>query len=538
MDVNEGIQLEDLKGMLRRRRGLIAWTSGAVFLASIFLASVLPNEYVSSAVLLVEPQTISERLVEASQGGIELTQRLNLMAMEILSRSRLSRVIDDFGLYPEESKEMTREEVIELMRGHIEVVPVLPELEAEDEREREVDTFQISYRASNPRVAAEVTNRLANDFVEEHIRARTQTSGDTSEFIESELSRLARSIQEVEERIAAVKSENAGSLPEDFDGNQMLRSRAQDELREAEQRLAEAESEIAFYRQQALAAPPEPGVTTPEQKLQILELRLAEYKARGFTDKHPDVIATQEESRKVREGIAAAESKAVEEEVPRSALQENAEAEARKYELRAEAARREIERLREQIASVEERMAATPRVAERLDALNREHEHLYRSYQEFSQKRLEASVSANMERQVKGERFRVLESAVPGFDPASPDRPLILLLGALVGLALGGALAVALEALDTTFRSPLRLQTALQLPVLAAIPEILLEQDRRRLRRRRLRTAVLASGLTLVVLAGSGVGYVTVNGAPGALKALTASDEVAAPTPAPPAGEG
>jgi hypothetical protein len=181
-------------------------------------------------------------------------------------------------------------------------------------------------------------------------------------------------------------------------------------------------------------------------------------------------------------------------------------------------------------------MAATPRLAERLEALNREHEHLYRSYQQFSQKRLEASVAANMERQVKGERFRVLESAVPDFSPASPDRPLILLLGALVGLALGGALAVALEGLDTTFRSPLRVQTALQLPVLAAIPEICLEQDRRRIRRRRLRTAMLASALTLVALAGSGVGYVAVNGAPGPLKALTSVGEASAPEPTPPAG--
>jgi polysaccharide chain length determinant protein (PEP-CTERM system associated) len=535
MDVNEGIQLEDLRGVLHRRRGTILWVAGLVFGASIFIASVLPNEYVAESVLMVEPQTISEALVGSSQAGIDLTQRLNLMASEILSRSRLSRIIDDLGLYPEESKEMTREQVIEFMRGHIRVEPVIPELEVEDARDQQIDTFRIIYRADTPRIAADVTNRLASDFRDEHIKKRTEVSGDTSEFVDAERQRLAVRIQEVEDRVAALKTEHSGRLPENLVHNQQLQQRLFDQLRVAEREVALAESDAAFYRQQALSAPADPRLESPEQRLQVLELRIAEYRSRGFTDKHPDITTTEREIEEVRRSILGDPAEEAEEGETKSLAQQNAEGEERRATLTAEAGRAEIDRLRQQLTEVEARLAATPRVAERLGALEREYEALHRSYREFSAKRVDAAVAANIERQVKGERFRVLESAVVDPDPASPNRPLILVLGLLLGVALGLGLALMLEAVDSSFHAPRPLQEALQLPVLAAIPQILLEQDRARQLRQRLRTAVLASAFGILVLSSSGIGYVVVNGMPAPLQDLTggASEE----TSQEPAGE-
>ncbi|MCZ7618492.1 MAG: Wzz/FepE/Etk N-terminal domain-containing protein [Myxococcota bacterium] len=97
----QGIRLDDLKAALLRRGRLIAVVTLACGLLGIFIASVLPNKYQSFATLLVEPQSISKRLVD---GGVEeeaLMNRLHLMTMQILSRARLSRIIDELGLYPE-----------------------------------------------------------------------------------------------------------------------------------------------------------------------------------------------------------------------------------------------------------------------------------------------------------------------------------------------------------------------------------------------------------------------------------------------------
>jgi polysaccharide chain length determinant protein (PEP-CTERM system associated) len=525
MEENDVLRLSDLLAVVARRRVVIAVTAGGVFLASICLAALLPNEYESHATILVEPQSISQKLVESTQGQTDLTYRLNLMAAEILSRSRLSRIIDTLNLYKQESQEMTREEVIEMMRGRINVIPVLPEFETEAQpgRPLEVNTFQIFFRDRAPGTAADVANQLANDFVEEHIQKRTRTSSDTSAFIEAELGRLAKQIQEVEERIAGVKAANAGSLPEDLRSNQTVQERTYDELREAQRKLAEEEGNVSFYRQQELTAagPSDSRLdSSPEQKLELLELRLAEFRSRGLTEKHPDVIATSLEIEAVRAALETRKQDESSERPPLSPEQQNAAGERHRAELRVGAAREEIRRLQALVNEFAERIARTPRVAEQLDGLQREYKHLYESYQEFSRKRLEAAVAADMELQVKGERFRVLEAAVPPLAAAFPNRLLILGVGFVLGFALAGGLAVVLEAGDDSFHSPRRLQGSLRIPVLAAIPNILLERDRALRRRRRLRSVALASLVTVVVLAGSGAGYVWVNGMPGALRSI------------------
>ncbi len=515
MNLDEGLQLGDLRGMFARRWQVAALVAGIVFLASIVVAAVLPDQYETYTTILVEPQTISAELVEAQVAGTDLNERLHLMTMQILSRPRLSRIIDDLGLYEEESEEMTREEVIEMMRDQISVEPVLPELEEEllsPRRDIQINTFRLYFRHPKPRIAAAVTNRLSNDFIEEHIRDRVQMSTDTSEFIEAELSRLAVQIQDVEARIAQVKAENPGKLPEDLLSNQRLYERTVDSLRIAQRNLAEAQSDEAFFRQQALISPDlgrlDPA--DPKRRLELMELQLNEMFSRGYTEKHPDIVAKRFEIEELREKIARDES-AEDTSRPISAQQQGAEAERRRASLRVESAREEIARLEGLADEVQQRLAETPRVAERLAALDRDYEHLFASFQEYSNKRLEAAVAANAERRQKGEKLRILESAVAPTEPSSPNRLLIMALGMIFGMALGGGMAVLLETADDSFHGARSLQSAIKLPVLAQIPGITLESDRVAERRRRAVTAMASAAVVGVVLIGAAAGYVAVN---------------------------
>jgi polysaccharide chain length determinant protein (PEP-CTERM system associated) len=540
MNPEPGLQIRDLAGVLRRRQGTLAVVAGAVFLVSIVTAALLPNRYEAWTTLLVEPQTISKGLIESTLEESELESRLHLMTMQILSRGRLSRVITDLGLYPEESKQVTREEVISLMRSDIRVEPVLPELEVTDRRREpdfEINTFRLYFRSESANTAAEVANRLANDFIDEHLKERVQISGDTSEFIEAELERLSTRIAEVESRIAEVKDASPGRLPDDVDSNHRLLERSVDLIRNVQRDLAIAESDEAFYKQQVLAGggmlTDYSNQMTPARKLELLELALAEYRGRGFTEKHPDIVATEQEIAEVKAKI---ESGVVEgEEESLSPTQQNARAEQQRASLRAASARQEIERLNGQIAQIQENLTATPRVAEQLAALEREYQHLFASYQEYSDKRLEAGVAANMERRQKGEQFRILESAFPPPEPFSPNRIAIIAVGLLLGIGLGAGVAVLLEALDSSFHGVHQLQAALRLPVLVSIPGIVLESDRLAMRRRRIRNAVAAAAVTCVVLAGAIAGNWAVNGVPGFVQTLIAGEEPAAP--AAPAGE-
>jgi succinoglycan biosynthesis transport protein ExoP len=511
MNIEEGFQLKDLWPMAQRRMAVAGIVGGAVFLTAIVLAGWLPNRFSSSSTILVEPQAISERLIQSGLQESDLNKRLNIMTAQILSRPRLSRIIDDLGLYPEESKEMTREEIIEMMRGEILVEPVLPELEVEGPRNRdlEINTFRITFWSPSAHVAASVANRLANDFIEQHIRERVQLSGDTSEFIQAELERLTTRIREVENQIAQVKEQNTGALPEDMETNQRQLTRIMDRRQSLRNELALARSDAGFYEQQATMGFEAPRYldenTNPTRRLDALEISLGSYRARGYTDKHPDVIQTLQEMEEAKRLIASEQDSEVE--GPKNSAQQTAVAQKNRAELRMHSAQEELAGLEAQEEAYLAKLARTPRVAEQLAALEREWDHLSRKYREFSDKRLQAGVAADVERRQKGEQFRVLESAVAPIEPTSPNRILIVAMGLVLGLALGGMTGLLVESADTSFHGARQMQGALRIPVLAAIPRIVLESDRIAARRRFMRHAVVVAGVVGVVLGSSLVGY-------------------------------
>jgi polysaccharide chain length determinant protein (PEP-CTERM system associated) len=531
MNVEGGLQITDLKGIARRRGKVAALTALLIFLASYWLAMALPNVYTSYATVLVEPQAVAEDLVRAGVQDSDLNERLHLMTAEILSRPRLSRIIDELDLYPEESEYMLRDEVIDLMRARVRVEPVIPELEqgtASRRRELVINEFQIYFDDYSSEVAMNVAQKLANDFIESHIDARVQTSQKSLDFIQGELDRLAQRISVVEADIARVKNENPGSLPEDFTANQRRLERVLGDLAHSQRILAEVMSDEAFYKSQ-LASASAYGTSnddaSPVRKLELLKLDLADYKSRGFTEKHPDVVKTRAEIEELEATVAALVATGEDEMLAGSPLLQQTHAQARRAVLRREALEEEIARLQGLAEEIEGYIAGTPAVAEQLDALNREYEHLFGSFQDFSKRHLEATVQAQLERRQLGEQFRVLEAAFEAFEPSAPNRILILLLGALFGLAVGVGVGLVIETTDTSAHDARQLQTRLQLPVLALIPKIWLESDRFELRRRRLREALAAASLVAFALVGGAINYLWVNGLPSFVEAAFSTEE-------------
>jgi len=544
MNVETGFQIADIWGFVRRRVKYMAMVAGVVALAAYWLAMALPNEYASSSVILVEPQSVSKDLVEAGVPDSDLNSRLHLMTAQILSRARLSRIIDELDLYQEESKAYLREEIIGMMRERIRVAPVFSELESDlpqSRREIAINTFRIGFRHRDPRTAMLVSQRLANDFIEQHISGRVKLSQKSLEFIQTELDRLSTQIRQVEAQVAQVKAANPGRMPLEVGANQMRLDRIVAGLSAARRSLAAAESDEAFYRSQStnaasMSAPNDDA--SPGRRLQLLELALSQYQARGFTEKHPDVISARLEIETLKQKLEAQEQGDEEGGKPAmSFMQQSAEAESRRAALQAQAAAEEIRNLTQQADEIQIVLSEAPAVAEQLEVLERDYKHLFQSYQEYSNKQLEASVQANLERRQLAEQFRVLEVAYMAPEPTSPNRSAIVIFGLVFALAIGGAVGILLEAIDPSVHTARQLQATLRLPVLAAIPRIWLESDRAAQRRGRLRAALAATAVGAFGLVGGAVNYVWVNGAAAGAEleeGVAEAPAVASPAAAPP----
>jgi polysaccharide chain length determinant protein (PEP-CTERM system associated) len=547
MNVESGLQFFDLRGVLRRRGKVAAATGGLVVLAAYWLAMALPNQYESYATVLVEPQSVSPDLVKAGVAASDLNERLHLMSAQILSRPRLSRIIDEIGLYEEESKEMVREEVIDLMRSAVRVEPVLPELERDRSalrRNSEINQFKIFFHDRDASVAMRVAQRLANDFIEEHISDRVKVSQKSLEFIEAELERVTQRMTEIEAKVASIKAENPGRLPEDVAANQRHLERLVTEISRSQREYDMARSEEAFWRSQEMAAAslerPNDD-SNPTRKLQLLELQVAEFKAKGFTEKHPDYLKVMQEIEAIRASLATRESQreSEEREIPPNYQQQIAGAEIRRAELQMQSAQEEIDRLQARAESFRTLLAETPRVAEQLDALGREYQSQLDSYQLYIVRQQEASVQADMERRQLGEQFRVLEAAFIAPNPTSPNRTLIIILALFFAVALGTGTAVMLEVTDASVHSARQLQALANLPVLGSIPQIWLESDRIARRRSLFRQVLAASAVVGFVIVGGAANYAWVNGMPGFVKELLGEkQENPTPAAAAPAGQG
>jgi succinoglycan biosynthesis transport protein ExoP len=513
MNLDQGIQVIDLFGLAHRRGKLMAIVAGAAILVTFWVAMALPNLYESSAMILVEPQSVDENLVDSGVQQSDLGDRLGLMTAEILSRSRLSEIITDMSLYEDEQDDMQRIEIVDLMRSYVAVEPVLNELE-EQRRNQDVNfnTFRIVFSHENPRIAKEVAQRIANDFINANITSRTEITAKSLDFMKDEIESLTGQLAVVERQIAAVKAENAGRLPEEMASNQRLLQISIGDLRDAQRVFDAAESDAAFWKNQALTAfsMSSPNDTTsPTHRLRSLEIERGSLLARGFTEKHPDIVRVESEIVILNEQV---DSVGDDDDTPQSFGEQNARAEQGRAELHAEAMSEDIKRLREGISDLEGRLAATPAVAEQLDALDRQYDHLYTSYQDFSGRLQQAGVQADLERRQLGEKFRILEPAEVAPEPTSPNRILLLVLGAILGLALGAGIGLLSEATDSSVHTSTGLQSALGIPVLVSVPRIMLESDRVARSKRILRETLAAVAVVVFVLVGGIATYYFVNG--------------------------
>ena len=516
MNLDQGVQVIDLIGLARRRGKLIAMVVGSVILATFWISMALPNLYRSSAMILVEPQSVDENLVNSGVRQSDLNERLGIMTAEMLSRARLSAIIDKFELYRDESEEMQRSEIIDLMRSYISVEPDLSERE-DGTRKRDLvfSTFRITFRHENKYVAAQVAQEIANSFIDANIESRTEITSKSLSFMRDEIRSLSDSLAVVEKSISGVKAESGGSLPEEFAGNQRLLQFGMADLRDAQRILSGAESDASYWKAQALTASTMSGggdQNSPSYRLQSLELQRGSLLAKGFTKKHPDVVQADAEIALLQGQLAEGAAGEGDEDVgPKSVAEQNARSEQARAELRAKSAQEDIARLRVSIAEVERRIGGTAVVAEKLDALSRQYDSLYRSYQDFSNRLQQASVQADLERRQLGEKFRILETAEPAPEPSSPNRLLLLSLGTIMGLALGGGIGLVSEVSDSSLHTSNELQTALGIPVLISVPNIMLESDRAIRSRRILRESLAAAFVVVFVLVGGVTTYYVVN---------------------------
>src|SRR5690348_12791499 len=176
----EGFDLQHYLGVARRRhlQFLIPLLLG--WLAVWGASWILPPRYRSSTLILVEQPSMPKDYVTPNVSD-NLQSRLQSITQQILSRTRLLHIIEQFNLYAGSHSQTTPDEKVERMRKDIEIELV------RDTHHDQITAFNVYYSAHDPNVAQRVTSELTNLFINESLEIRQQQSEDTTKFLESQL---------------------------------------------------------------------------------------------------------------------------------------------------------------------------------------------------------------------------------------------------------------------------------------------------------------------------------------------------------------
>jgi polysaccharide chain length determinant protein (PEP-CTERM system associated) len=422
-----------------------------------------PKRYASTILILLETKQIPTDMVPQIVTQTDKT-RIATLKQELLSRTRLERVIKETDPYPQKDKARPTpmNVLVESMRAATTVLV------------KGNDAFSIEYTHRNPKKAQAVADRIATLFIESTKAEREQQVEDTHDFIESEVAQSRQQLDQKEAELRRYKEKYMGTLPEQLGANLATLQRLQLEQQTVEQTLRglserEASVQASIEAAASGAATVTAGPQSPAAEIAQLQSKLAELRSK-YTDEHPDVRAAEDRLSRLKAQVVADAPVAV-------AVAPGGRGEtlaAQLQDIQAELAQLRAKRsdLDRQVETFQGRVERTPQAEQQLLALNRDYQKLQQNYLLLVDTKMRATMAENMEKQWSGVRFKVLDPANLPETPVFPNPVMFGLGGLMFGLVTGLGACFLAEYLDRSIKSVADLEHLLPYPVIGTVVRV------------------------------------------------------------------
>jgi polysaccharide chain length determinant protein (PEP-CTERM system associated) len=500
------LQIRDYLEIASYRKWWIILTTIALSIVSWVVAGRLPSIYSAQSVILIDPQKVPDSYVPSTISS-NIADRLATIKQQVLSPSRLKRLINTMNLYPQLRVRRSEQEIIEIMQKAATVDLV-------GSGTGRLSSFSIKFTGKNPTEVAQVANQLATMFIEENLKAREQQSSGTTEFLDTELEQAKKQLEQKEKDLGTIKSRYIMDLPDSKQYHLEQLTTLRNQLKDIQERISRAQQERIFIQSQNFTPVIDldttrgtGGASPYRAQIEKLETRLAELQSR-YGPNHPDVRKVQKEIAQLKPKAAAEEEKQPAE-APSQPISPNRRRNP-VLEARLEQLNKEIEdqtrlqpHLQEQIDFHVSKLERVPIFEQQISGLMRDYDNIRAHYSRLLDKKLSADMANALENRQKVERWVVLDPAIIPEKPYAPNRLLIRLAGLLGGLLGGIALAVMAEMADESVRNEREAARIIGKPALVGIPRILNGQQHRREMLRAVGavagTAIGATGLGLLI---------------------------------------
>jgi uncharacterized protein involved in exopolysaccharide biosynthesis len=437
---------------------------------AVFTAARLPEEFDTTARLLVEEPQIPESMV-ASTVRTDAGEQLDIIQQRLLTRANLLDIANRFNVY-EDLGEVAPDTIVSRMKQDTTI--------RRTARRDSATLMTISFRGRHGQIVADVVNEYVTIVLEANMNFRMTRAENTLGFFEQEVQRLGEELALQSSAIAVFKSENSSALPE----NQSYRLGRQATLQERvtrlerEQRALQAQRDDLENLFQATGqinqqGNSQVGRTTEQQQLLVSQTDLQQALL-VYSAENPRVVRLQAIVDRLEAIIAnqtnLTTDSAEGESPPISPTEVMFESSMIEIDNRLDALSIEGELARTELQKLEADIAASSINGAELDDLERDFQSIQSRYTAAASNLNQAKLTERIETTAQGQRISVIENANIPRLPSGPNRPRIVAMGAALGLGLAGGFFVLLELLNRSIRRPAELISKFNITPIATIP--------------------------------------------------------------------
>ena len=541
---NDAVSLLEYWFILKRRRYVFALPAIAIVLGILIYALNITPIYRSVATILIEDHEVSEDIIGASISNYA-SQQVQLVSQRLFTVSNIKEIIERFEVYgPKDLIEGVPDTLlVEWFRRDMNLDFVSAEILGPDGDAIEAAVaFTLAFKSPDPVLAQSVTQEMLALFLSENKRSSTSRATGVSDLLRTAVVTANEELLASESALADFKVTNEGALPELYGLNLNVINRSQEQLADLQLRSQELEQRKLQLSVQLASLSPSAAVTLPSGETVMsdrdrLRALLIDYRRKSaiYQTGHPDLERLTREIETLQESVGGTDTYTLLQDQLRqerdtlSGLRErysndhpdikyseaaiaelesqlsrvnrresapvevadnpayvliNTQSQAVDLEIRSLLQRRRV--LRANIAEHEALIRQAPRVEMEYQVLVRAYETAKTKYDDLHEKLRSADVAANVEQEITGQRFTVNELPVLPVEAEPRRRLAILVLGLLLGVAVGAGSVVVAEYADNSIRGSRVLANIVGTPPLAVIPYLNNSLDMAHARKRRI----------------------------------------------------
>ncbi len=502
---NTQIDIRRYIALLLRRKWLLIISTAVFSVGAIFYAFVKPDVYESECVLLLENTSALEQLVGKPTGGgsrsLSAGSVIQVVRQKMLSWQSVVGNIKFLEL----DKGLEKNDVVGLQNLYAEILKNM-KLKTSGR-----NLIEVSYRGTNPEVNFRILDGLVSNFFEANLKESRDEVGETLEFINEDLKRLKRNLDESEQELIRFEEDQMEDLPA-IAGNKSVGkqfrlssvmgeldkiNRTIDEINDRIIFLEERKMEVGETRTDEITRVPNPKIDDLNKRISDLEVLLSTMRSKYY-DEHPriqEALKTLASLRKMLEG----EPKDIvsEEKISSNPMYDEIAQQTLEAQLALKSLKRSRKETEGELASLKESVKGIPALRQESLKLTRSYQLNKSMYENRLAHKAKAELAKEMSLEASVNFFRVVEPARISYEPIKSVKIMIVGMGFIMGLGLGVGLTFGMDKIDSRFKTLEEVQDYLGIPALGMIPTILTNTDIKRKFRQKI---IISVSMAVVII--------------------------------------